>query len=89
MKIKLSKNGYDSVNRQQAKQENWIEFNLIKSRGDGHLHHYDSWAIYCPDEANLVFDWCEENINNDWAYWAGKFYFKDDKDYFVFVLRWA
>jgi hypothetical protein len=42
-----------------------------------------------------IIDWCEKNLNNDdihydnWWYNNRTFYFTDEREYLLFLLRWT
>ena len=39
----------------------------------------------------IAYNWCLDTFGlpgNRWFYKIGKFYFRDNKDYFLFELRW-
>jgi len=88
MKLVLNSTGYDSVNIDDTRINSWLMFNYVRARDPLHLH-YDSWAVYHPDEALPVFEWCENNVQGKCAYHGGKFYFESADDYVMFVLNWA
>ena len=78
---------HQSTNIQQAFNGKWIECNYIWAKS-GQVIHYDSWAAYNLDMFNKIRDWCDINIQSDWAYRAGKFYFEDEQDAVLFSLVW-
>ena len=36
-----------------------------------------------------ILAWCEENFENDWVWNWSRIYFKNEKDYTLFILRWS
>jgi len=88
MKYIPDETGYKSTNYSSDICKYWCMFNYVASK-DRYLKHYDSWAVYHPAQAGPVFNWCEDNVQHEWAYWGGKFYFKVESDAVLFTLRWS
>lgn len=88
MKFIPTIDGYQSTNWTREISREWNHINYIASTGDHLLQHWDSWALWNEQQAILIFDWCAENIQDDWAYSGGEFYFKNKNDALLFALRW-
>lgn len=65
-----------------------------KAKGWLGEYHWVSLATE-PDvteSTNEAMDWCHENLGKSGSRWfekEKKFYFKDEKDMTLFVLRWS
>lgn len=58
-------------------------------------YHWISLAVEEDPEINLdteAKEWCETQFGKSgsrWSYQGRKFYFKDEKDMSMFILRWS
>lgn len=44
----------------------------------------------CPtDRYHDMYLWCERNLQGSWDHYYPSFYFRDDRDYTLFLLRWT
>lgn len=67
-----------------AINENWCKINFTEV--DSGVKHYEAWRCY-DERAGAMLEWCDKNCG-EYCEFAGKFYFKEDKDAMLFALRW-
>jgi len=67
-----------------------------EAKGWGMTYKWVSLAVTdqnkYSDRVGPPIEWCKEHFNNSGARWfekKGKFYFRDEKDMTMFVLRWS
>jgi hypothetical protein len=87
--IPFMKASYPDADKSQYRDFNYV-LTECKNLAD-QMAVLDGWPhsfhIAGPDE---VICWCEENINNEWAFIEefSAIGLKDDRDVFLFKLRW-
>lgn len=80
----------------QVIEDGWIMFNKIKSPPDEVQQEYrvtetdkKRSEYMFTDTARQITEWCNKNCTGDWAMFAGKYYFKEEKDAMLFALKWV
>ncbi len=62
----------------------WEAATFIHKTFPSYRHRYKGAATF-PE----IMLWCEENFGNDWIWNSEIIYFKHEKDYVLFSLRWS
>jgi hypothetical protein len=67
----------------RAVEDNWFMFDRIKDSSDEIKTEY-----LFTDTANEINEWCSKYCKDEWIMFAGKYYFKNEKDASYFALKW-
>lgn len=51
--------------------------------------HCYSYSYLGSEPFDQVATWCEDNFGNNWAWAHNVVYFKYERDYLFFILKWA
>ena len=76
----------DWQKRMRALDEGWTKISYDELDTDS-IRNYSSWVAHDPN-SKMILEWCEKTCSNEWAEFAGKFFFKDEQDAIMFSLKW-
>lgn len=88
--VTINSSVFDDINLEE--QDRPMETG--KAKGWLGEYHWVSLAkkVNEDDKSNQAVSWCEENLGKSGSRWFekdSKFYFKDEKDMSMFILRWS